>query len=354
MAVGSLGFLSEIFMIVSVQTYQTPQIEASTWRGFQKIKSCVEKGRVLFVTVCMFNLFYMPLAVGLPALVPFLFSPVWLCSTVLCVLVGAYATTSLVFKPEVTGRWDSNLRSSFLVTDVMKYFDGRIVKTEELEPTKQFIFGFHPHGILPIASMWSHNSEAWRTHFNTPKGNVVTLIASHLFRIPFTRDFLAAAGAREVSKASFERTLKDGKSVFLVPGGMREMRYSSSKDDKIVVCTKHKGFVKMAIQHGVELVPVFSFGETKLMDGAFPRLQKLFWKYVGIPFPLFIGRWNLPIPRPQQIFVVVGGAIPIKKNPTPTQEEVDEVANTYFAALKELFEKHKTKYGHESSVLLFD
>jgi hypothetical protein len=51
-----------------------------------------------------------------------------------------------------------------------------------------------------MASLWAHNSDSWKKRFNTPKRGAVTLIATHLFRIPFTRDILAASGAREVSK----------------------------------------------------------------------------------------------------------------------------------------------------------
>ena len=134
--------------------------------------------------------------------------------------------------------------------------------------------------------MWATLSPEWN-RFQISR-TTVTLIASHLFCIPVTREFLAAAGAREVSKyassppsihflsyfksvpsliftrGSFNYALDQGHSVVLVPGGMKEMRESLSTMDDIVVCKSHKGFVKMAITHGVDLVPLFSFGETKV------------------------------------------------------------------------------------------
>lgn len=47
--------------------------------------------------------------------------------------------------------------------------------------------------------MWATNSQSW-SQFQSSTRETVTLIATHLFCIPVTREFLAAAGAREVSK----------------------------------------------------------------------------------------------------------------------------------------------------------
>ncbi len=67
-------------------------------------------------------------------------------------------------------------------------------------------------------------------------------------------------------RIAFQYALNEGKSVILVPGGMKEMQYSVSTKDEIVIYKSHKGFVKMAITHGIDLVPMFSFGETKVFS----------------------------------------------------------------------------------------
>jgi hypothetical protein len=355
-----------MLMVISIQIYVAPttttssQVSASTssctisdpfqeWVKNTKRLAC--EARTFFVTVMVFNMIYAPL---FSIIASFVFSPLsWQYAVILCVAVAVYATMTFLPKPEVTGAFDSSrARASFLVNDVMRYFNGRVVKTADLDATRQYIFGFHPHGIMPTTAMWAHNSETWKTLFTAPPRPTVTLIASHLFRIPFLRELLATTGAREVSRRAFERALREGKSVMLVPGGMREMRHSTSKTDEIVVCTTHKGFARMALVHGADLIPVFSFGETKLLDGAFPNLQRLCWRHIGLPFPLFVGRWGLPIPRKHPITVVVGAPIHVQKNPNPTQDDVDDLCNKYFASLRDIFELHKHQHGHASSTLI--
>eukprot|EP01111_Echinosteliopsis_oligospora_P017112 TRINITY_DN730_c2_g2_i1.p1 TRINITY_DN730_c2_g2~~TRINITY_DN730_c2_g2_i1.p1 ORF type:complete len:692 (-),score=167.96 TRINITY_DN730_c2_g2_i1:49-2124(-) len=361
--IGILGFLSELLMVVSIQLYDkkveekkktTPTPTPARAEQFRvwltDTKKLVDKARIFLVTVMIFNMFYAPVAFCTSAAVSFLITPTWLMTTLICLLLAGYFTTYFTKKPHVTGEWSSQqLRDSFLIGDIIKYFSGKVVKTSDIDASKQYIFGYHPHGILPIASMWS--STAWRDVVSDRE--TTTLISSHLFRVPIARDFLAAVGAREVSRIAFHTALNQGKSVILVPGGVKEMRHADSQSQEIAICTSHKGFIKMAITHGVDLVPMFSFGENKLLDTAFPKLQKLFWKYVGLPFPLFIGRWGLPIPRQQEITVVLGEPISITKVEEPSQADVDEISNEYFARLVKIFEENKAKYGHPETTLKF-
>jgi 2-acylglycerol O-acyltransferase 2 len=354
---GTLGFLSELIMVISIKMY-LPKLEScdatpgSTQAWLNNVVLLGKRARRFLVTVLLFNVFFAPIMLVISIAIPFLFTPTWVWGSVITLLVAVYTPAFFLTNPHQTGVMDSpKLRTSFLVEDVIRYFNGRLVKTAEIDTTKQYIFGYHPHGILPLAAMWATNSPSWKM-FQTTR-DTITLIASHLFRIPVTREFLSAAGAREVSKQSFQYALGQGRSVVLVPGGMKEMRQSLSTTNEIVVCRSHKGFVKMAITHGVDLVPMFSFGETKLLDCAFPELQKFCWSKLGIPFPLFIGRWNLPIPRPQQVTILVGPAIPVMKNPEPTQEEIDTICDLYFDTLQTMFEQNKEACGHPSSTLVF-
>jgi len=357
--IGILGFLSELLMVISIQLYDKKVEEKKkdtvarseqfhVWLA--DTKRLVDKARIFLVTVMLFNMFYAPLAFVTSAAVSLLISPTWLMATLICLLLAGYFTTYFTKNPHVTGEWSSQqLRDSFLIGDVIKYFSGQVIKTADIDPTKQYIFGYHPHGILPIASMWS--STAWKEVVGSHE--CTTLISSHLFRVPIARDFLAAVGAREVSRVAFNTALNQGKSVILVPGGVKEMRYSDSQTEEIAICVSHKGFARMAIQHGVDLVPMFSFGETKLLDFAYPKLQKIFWKIFGIPFPLFTGRWGLPIPRQQEITVLLGEPIAISKKEEPSQAEVDELCNIYFDRLLKLFEDNKEKYGHPKASIKF-
>lgn len=52
---------------------------------------------------------------------------------------------------------------------------------------------------------------------------------------------------------------------------------------------------------------------------------------------------------------MLGAPIPVQKVLEPTQEQVDELHSKYMAALTDLFEEHKTKFGvAEDNKLIID
>ena len=68
-----------------------------------------------------------------------------------------------------------------------------------------------------------------------------------------------------------------GLAAVLVPGGALEAL--NSDEDKIrLVLNRRKGFIKLALRFGVNLVPTFSFGENFIYDQvkAEQGIEKLF------------------------------------------------------------------------------
>ncbi|KMS93430.1 hypothetical protein BVRB_031560, partial [Beta vulgaris subsp. vulgaris] len=163
------------------------------------------------------------------------------------------------------------------------------------------------------------------------------------FYLPLVRDIAMWCGGREVTVTSMELAFQEGRSVMLVPGGEREMRENRPEHSEIVLITRHKGFVRQAILHGAHLVPVFGFGESRLLDNFRAKsTQEWFAKRTLYGAPHFpYGRFYSPIPNPAPVTVVVGKAIPVKKNPQPTAEEIDQVHRAYFMAVRDLFDRHK-------------
>jgi hypothetical protein len=74
------------------------------------------------------------------------------------------------------------------------------------------------------------------------------------------------------SKSSLTKQLKkpgvEG-SIVLYVGGMAEL-FLSSEQEETLYLKKRKGFIKLALQTGVDIVPVYLFGNTVS-----------FWKLVG-------------------------------------------------------------------------
>lgn len=123
-----------------------------------------------------------------------------------------------------------------------------------------------------------------------------------------------------------------------------------------LVLRKRKGFIKVAMQAGASLVPVFSFNEVEVFDqpsnqpGTFIRkFQDTVKKLTGISPCIFIGRGFFQysfglIPRRQRITTVVGAPIDAGNTDNPTNQQIDDLHEKFINALTQLFEDHKHKY----------
>jgi len=129
---------------------------------------------------------------------------------------------------------------------------------------RRFIFGYHPHGMYPAAACWFHLTPQFAALFPSVP-SPVTLGASVIFCVPLLRDVVMWAGARSVSRGVFLRSLRERGAVVLCPGGQAEAveHVGGDGDHEVTLCTKHRGFIRIAIEEGASLVPVFVFGESQ-------------------------------------------------------------------------------------------
>jgi hypothetical protein len=123
---------------------------------------------------------------------------------------------------------------------------------------------------------------------------------------------------------------------------MRENRPESSD---ITLISKHMGFVRLALMHGANLVPIFSFGEHQVLDNLrYKSIQEYFQKRTMYGFPhLPYGRWYSPIPNPVPITIVVGNPIQLPTISAPSDEQVKYWHDIYYTQLVQLFESHKSQ-----------
>jgi 2-acylglycerol O-acyltransferase 2 len=159
------------------------------------------------------------------------------------------------------------------------------------------------------------------------------------------------SGARDVSRHVFEKVIKDEKGdVLLLPGGQAEMEKTMhASPEELVLCTKHIGFCKIALQTCTDIVPILSFGEQQLMNLAtLPQdIQTWLIKNCRILPCLPYGRFGLPVPNDVTVTVVVGKPIPTgyPAIQEPSREQVQALADTYFEALDDLCRRYRDKAG---------
>lgn len=74
------------------------------------------------------------------------------------------------------------------------YFFPQLIKTHNLPPNRNYIFGYHPHGIFCFGAFCNFSTEAtgFSKKFPGIKPSLATLAGN--FRLPLLRDYLMSGG----------------------------------------------------------------------------------------------------------------------------------------------------------------
>lgn len=186
------------------------------------------------------------------------------------------------------------------------------------------------------------------------------------FRVPLYRDYLLRLGLASVSRESCENILTRGgpngegmgRAITIVVGGARESLDALPGKLRLVL-GRRKGFVKLAIRTGADLVPVLAFGENDLyeqVDGKqhpwIQKMQLLVKKWMGFTVPLAHARgvFNYDVglmPYRRPINVVVGRPIMVQAADRPDPAYVDAMHAAYVTELRRLWDEWKDVFARE-------
>lgn len=227
---------------------------------------------------------------------------------------------------------------------------------EYSEKNKAVIFACEPHDILPY-SVFSFNPS-----LNVLPGKVgadgCVLMTSAIFNIPIMKHVYSWIGGDSVDKKTFRTRLQNNQSLAFCPGGVQEVLFMdpSKPDELILYLQSRKGFIKLALENGSPIVPVFTFN----LDGSYgyilPRgkLVNDLARAIGFLPVFFWGRFYVPlgIPFAQKISVVFGKPIDVPKLEIKdiTEDVVNKYHTLFLDELTALFERHKHDegYGHRT------
>jgi diacylglycerol O-acyltransferase 2, plant len=165
----------------------------------------------------------------------------------------------------------------------------------------------------------------------------------------------------QITRKSFQHALDTCKHVTLCPGGQAELLYCSDifckKQPAVNLCTRHKGFCRIAVENGAAVVPVINYGEVFQLRNALTWrwLQRLTYRLIGFPIPyLLLGYWGLPLSRRSPAWLVVGEPVWPDESKSGA-EAVDDLHRRFYESVQRLWETTKSQApGYERHRLVFD
>lgn len=223
------------------------------------------------------------------------------------------------------------------------WFDD-IVKNE-----KHYILATQPHGVVSFNGIMSAIELP-----DEVRGKIPTAVADVVLWIPILKHVMGIFGLISASRGSLVKTLQrkglEG-TVVLYVGGIAELFLSDENEERLYL-KKRKGFIKLSLQTGVDIVPIYMFGNTTVLSVLKKGFLATLSRKLGVSLTYMWGKWGLPIPRNNcKLLYVSGMPLGIPHIPNPTQMDIDKYHDLYCAEVQRLFEKYKEKvpeYKHKS------
>ncbi|XP_073938784.1 diacylglycerol O-acyltransferase 2 isoform X3 [Castor canadensis] len=172
-----------------------------------------------------------------------------------CWLIAVLYFTWLAFDwntPKKGGRRSQWVRNWAVWRYFRDYFPIQLVKTHNLLTTRNYIFGYHPHGIMGLGAFCNFSTEATEVSKKFPGIRPYLATLAGNFRMPVLREYLMSGGICPVNRDTIDYLLSkngSGNAIIIVVGGAAES-LSSMPGKNAVTLRNRKGFVKLALRHG--------------------------------------------------------------------------------------------------------
>lgn len=217
----------------------------------------------------------------------------------------------------------------------------------KLPPTRQYIFAVHPHGIhcTPLCLFHAKGTPFDKRFPGICENKLSGLAASVVFKIPGVREFFLSCPYIDASRSVAEKALMADRSLFVCTGSGEESLLTRRGED-VLVLSKRKGFVRLALSYGCDIVPIFGVGNSDLFTTYSFASGFRMWlqKKLHISIPIFHGRYLTPLPHRVPVRVLVGEPLSVPKpkvrGERPDDAVVEEYLKKYIERVKELHKNH--------------
>ncbi|GFH52178.1 hypothetical protein CTEN210_08654 [Chaetoceros tenuissimus] len=217
-----------------------------------------------------------------------------------------------------------------------------------LKEGKKFILAFQPHGVVSFCSLCS-----W---INAPVDirQIPTAVASAVLKFPILKNVMGIFGLTDASSSNVKRILQKGKGIkgciVIYVGGIAELFLTCDEEERLYL-QKRKGFIKIALREGVDIIPVYLFGNTSILSVVKTKFLESMSRKMQTSFTYFWGKCFLPIPRDDKLLYVRGKPLGMPHIPEPTDEDINKWHAIYIKEVTRLFNDNKEKvpaYKHKT------
>lgn len=148
-----------------------------------------------------------------------------------------------------------------------------------------------------------------------------------------------------------------GRAITITVGGSREFNIARPNTMDIVIKIR-KGFIRVAVETGAEIVPVLAFGENELFDridvessSVLAPIARVWEWVVGQKVAFSLGRFNIFCPYRKPVNVVTGKPIPVQQQRwNPDEKYIEQLNSQYVSDLKQLWEDWRDVFGVNKSI----
>jgi len=206
---------------------------------------------------------------------------------------------------------------------------------------EQLVFAVAPHGPFCLSIMLTWVFETPTTSRTRRHREVIPMVAKQLLRVPLLGALCRMHGCQNISSDNFRTQLSNGKSIAMAPGGAKEAMFSDELVGNRITILRRRSYAwtTHAMFNNTNIIPVLSLGECSAYRTwrSFRPLQRLCYRLVGYPFPIFIfgAFWSFWPRSDGNVKLVVG-----KKIKWNAYDNPQAMADAYYAELERLAIAH--------------
>jgi hypothetical protein len=148
-----------------------------------------------------------------------------------------------------------------------------ITDKSRFDHNQQAIYIWYPHSHFAITPFALVAGDMGHSIWKRP---IAQCSAPPFFDIPAIRQISLGFGLVRSDYDNLKGTLKQGTSLLIIPGGAREVPLAEHGKMKLV--DGRQGFLKLAQEMGIPLIPIFVFGENEFFNRPTDENNDLFQK----------------------------------------------------------------------------